>query len=59
VLLSAVIGGRAKLVIGHENVSELLTTERTFAEVEEYALILARKSGCPLIYCYSLWRLCL
>jgi predicted nucleic acid-binding protein len=43
VLLAAVIGGRARLVLGHPRVLEVLTTERTLAEVEEYSLILAEK----------------
>jgi predicted nucleic acid-binding protein len=43
VLLSAVIGGRARLIIQHPQVSEILTTEFTFAEVHEYAGVLARK----------------
>ncbi len=47
VLLSAVIGGRAKLVLEHPEVSEILTTEGTFTEVEEYAQVLARKKRLP------------
>ena len=47
VLLSAVIGGRARLVFGHPKVHEILTTEHTFAEVEEYVPVLARKKGLP------------
>jgi predicted nucleic acid-binding protein len=43
VLLSAVIGGRAKLVLTHATVEEILTTESVYAEVEEYASILGRK----------------
>lgn len=43
VLLAAVIGGRARLVLVHPDVQAVLTTERTLAEVEEYALLLARK----------------
>jgi predicted nucleic acid-binding protein len=43
VLLSAVIGGRARLVLTHPEIEELVTTEATFAEVREYALLLGRK----------------
>lgn len=47
VLLSALIGGRASLVFVHPVISEVLTTHLTFAEVEEYALTLARKKRIP------------
>jgi predicted nucleic acid-binding protein len=47
VLLSAVIGGRARLALNHPQVGEVFTTEHTFAEVEEYALLLARKKRLP------------
>jgi len=47
VLLSAVIGGRARLVFRHSGVQEILTTAHTFSEVEEYAPILAEKRGLP------------
>jgi predicted nucleic acid-binding protein len=47
VLLSAVIGGRARLVFRHPGVQEILTTAHTFAEVEEYAPILAASRGLP------------
>ena len=43
VLLAAVLGGRAKAVLQHPEIDELLTAEATLAEVEEYAVILARK----------------
>jgi predicted nucleic acid-binding protein len=43
VLLSATIGGRAKLVFNHSQVGEIFTTEHTIAEVQEYAMVLARK----------------
>ena len=43
VLLSAVIGGRARLVLNHPDVEEVFTTEATFAEVREYAFLLGRK----------------
>jgi len=45
VLLAAVIGGRARFVLNHPRVLEVLTTEHTLAEVEEYALDLAQKKG--------------
>lgn len=47
VLLAAVIGGRAALVLNHPQVEEVFTTEHTFGEVEEYALVLARKKRLP------------
>lgn len=43
VLLAAVIGGRARLILAHPQIQEVLTTEATLAEVEEYASILAEK----------------
>lgn len=43
VLLSAVIGGRARLVFNHPDVTHVYTTEATFAEVREYAVSLGRK----------------
>lgn len=43
VLLAAILGGKARLVFESEEVSQLFTTETTFGEVEEYALVLARK----------------
>jgi predicted nucleic acid-binding protein len=49
VQLSALIGGRARLVLIR---TQVLTTEKTFAEVEEYALVLARKkkgNGCTVL----------
>jgi predicted nucleic acid-binding protein len=42
-LLSAVIGGRARLVLNHPEINEVVTTEATFEEVREYALLLGRK----------------
>jgi predicted nucleic acid-binding protein len=41
------IGGRAKLALNHPQIGEIFTTEPTFAEVEEYALVLARKKRLP------------
>ncbi|HMD97028.1 MAG TPA: PIN domain-containing protein [Terriglobia bacterium] len=43
VLLSAVLGGRAKLVLGHPDITEVLTAGETLGEVQEYAGSLARK----------------
>jgi len=43
VLLSSILGGRARLALIHAQIGEVFTTEHTFAEVEEYALVLARK----------------
>jgi predicted nucleic acid-binding protein len=48
VLLAAVLGGRARLILGNtEEIEEILTAEATFAEVEEYAVVLARKRRLP------------
>jgi predicted nucleic acid-binding protein len=43
VLLSALVGGRARLVLTSPLITEVLTTEKTLAEVEEYAIVLGRK----------------
>jgi predicted nucleic acid-binding protein len=43
VLLAAVLGGRAKAVLEHPHIDELLAAEVTLAEVEEYAVVLAKK----------------
>lgn len=43
VLLSAVLGGRARLILQHSSVTEVLTAEPTLGEVQEYAGVLARK----------------
>lgn len=48
VLLAAVLGGRARTVIQHPEIEELLTAQATFAEVQEYAVILARKKRLSL-----------
>jgi predicted nucleic acid-binding protein len=47
VLLSAVIGGRARMVFSHPKVHEIITTEHTVAEVEEYVPTLASRKGLP------------
>ncbi len=47
VLLSAVIGGRARLVFGQTGIEEILTTAHIFSEVEEYAPVLAEQRGLP------------
>jgi len=43
VLLSAVIGGRARLVLSDPGIQEVFTTEHNLAEVEQYAVELAAK----------------
>jgi predicted nucleic acid-binding protein len=43
VLLAAVVGGRARLILSHPQIEEALTTEVNLAEVEEYTLLLAEK----------------
>lgn len=43
VLLAAVLGGRARAILQHPKIDELLAAEATVAEVQEYAVILARK----------------
>ena len=43
VLLSAVLGGRARLILESPRVDEILTVEEVVREVEEYAGLLARK----------------
>jgi len=43
VLLSAVLGGRARLILHSTQIEEILTVESILAEVEEYASLLARK----------------
>ena len=48
VLLSAVLGGRAKAVLEHPGVTEVLTAEITLSEVQEYAAQLARKKRLSL-----------
>jgi predicted nucleic acid-binding protein len=48
VLLSAIIGGRAKLVLFHPEIDEVVTTATVFAEVEEYAAVLGRKKKLSL-----------
>jgi predicted nucleic acid-binding protein len=48
VLLSAVLGGRARAVLEHAGVTEVFTAEVTFAEVQEYAAGLAAKKRLSL-----------
>ena len=43
VLLSAVIGGRAKAVLEQPSVTDVFAAEATLAEVQEYAAQLAAK----------------
>ncbi len=48
VLLSAVLGGRARVVLEHPGVTEVFTAEVTLAEVQEYASGLAVKKRLSL-----------
>jgi predicted nucleic acid-binding protein len=48
VLLSAVTGGRAALILARPDLAEIVTTASAMAEVQEYAGPLARKVGLPL-----------
>jgi predicted nucleic acid-binding protein len=48
VLLSAVLGGRAKLLLEHPKVKEVITAQATFGEVQEYAAHLAKKKRLSL-----------
>jgi len=48
VLLSALIGGQAVRVLRHTAIEEILTTEATLAEVQEYAAQLAQKKRLPV-----------
>jgi len=48
VLLSAVIGGRAKAVLEHPSITEIFAAEATLAEVQEYAAQLAAKKRLAL-----------
>jgi len=48
VLLSAVTGGRAALILARQDLAEIVTTASAMAEVQEYAGPLARKVGLPL-----------
>lgn len=47
VLLAAVLGGRARLILASPKVTEVFTTEPTIAEVREYAAVLAEKRHLP------------
>jgi len=48
VLLSAVIGGRARVLLDHPYVTEVLVAEATLTEVQEYAAQLAVKNRLSL-----------
>ena len=48
VLLSALIGGRARLALTHPSLEEVVTTQHTFSEVEEYSTILAKNKRLPV-----------
>lgn len=45
VLLAAVLGGRARLILENPQIQEILTVEQAIAEVQQYAVDLARKKG--------------
>lgn len=47
VLLSAILGGRARLVLESSQIDEILTIESILAEVREYAVVLAKKRNLP------------
>ena len=47
VLLASLLGGRARLVLNNPQIEELLTPQVTFAEVQEYAPVLARRKRLP------------
>jgi len=49
VLLSAVLGGRARPILQSPGVEELLTARTTLAEVREYAQVLARNRRLPAL----------
>ena len=48
VLLAAVLGGRAGSVFTHPDVEEVFTTEVTYAEGQEYAVVLSRSKKLSL-----------
>lgn len=43
VLLAAVTGGRARLILNHPQITQILTTQSIIGEVSEYALLLGAK----------------
>ena len=47
VLLAAVLGGRAGLILASAEIEEIFTAQVTLAEVEEYAAVLAKKRRLP------------
>jgi predicted nucleic acid-binding protein len=48
VLLAAVLGGRARLILGSTEIEEIFTAQATFTEVEEYAAVLAIQFEIPV-----------
>lgn len=48
VLLAAVLGGRARVLLEHPGITEILTSEFTLAEVQEYTAQLAVKKRLSL-----------
>jgi predicted nucleic acid-binding protein len=47
VLLAAVLGGRARLILASPKLEQVFTAEPAIAEVREYAALLARKKRLP------------
>jgi len=47
VLLAAVLGGRAGLILASAEIEEIFTAQVTLAEVEEYAAVPAKKRRLP------------
>jgi predicted nucleic acid-binding protein len=47
VLLSAILGGRARLILESSQIDEILTTESILGEVREYTVVLAKKKNLP------------
>jgi predicted nucleic acid-binding protein len=47
VLLAAVLGGRARLILESPRIEEVLTAKQTFDEVQKYAVVLAREKRLP------------
>jgi predicted nucleic acid-binding protein len=47
VLLSALIGGRARLILRYPQIREVFTTGHTLAEVENYVPVLSRQKRLP------------
>ncbi len=48
VLLAAILGGRARLILEHPEIEQVVTTGETWGEVQEYAALLAKKKNLRL-----------